>query len=103
MILLHDDLPEASPTGQVNSRQENQLLVPDYRMAIFFQPWGVAPIQVVQKVDNTIHSFNLYPLDKSLLQFLVSLMFIPWIVIYSVDNAIQHLNQGPRHMNSYMM
>ena len=44
---------------------------------------------VVQKVDNTIHRINHYPLDSALLVFLI---LMRWIVIYPVNTAIQLLN-----------
>ena len=45
---------------------------------------------VVQKVDGAIDRINLHPVDSKTL--LVSLMFIHWIVIYPMDNAIHLLN-----------
>ena len=46
---------------------------------------------VVQKVDGAIHRINLHPVDRKTL--LVSLMFIHWIVIYPMDNAIHLFEQ----------
>ena len=47
---------------------------------------------VVQKVDGAIDRINLHPVDSKTL--LVSLMFIDWMVIYPMDNAI-HLFEQP--------
>ena len=46
---------------------------------------------VVQKVDGPIDRINLHPVDSKTL--LVSLMFIHWIVIYPMDNAIHLFEQ----------
>ena len=44
---------------------------------------------VVQKMDNTICSINIYPLDSAIQ---VSPILICWVAIYLVDSAIQCLN-----------
>ena len=45
---------------------------------------------VVQKVHNTIHRINLYPVDSAIIIGFPNTNH--WIVIYPVDNAIQRLN-----------
>ena len=49
-------------------------------------------VPVVQKVDNTIHRINLYPLNSPTLVFLI-LVLILWIVIYPMNSTIQPLNR----------
>ena len=44
---------------------------------------------VVQKVDNTIHRINHYPLDIAIG---LAITNIQWIAIYPVDSAIHRLN-----------
>jgi len=53
----------------------------------------------VQKVDNTVHWINLYPLDSGI-GFLI---LIHWIVIYPMDSAIHLLNnQDPCNIGSVL-
>jgi len=66
-----------------------------FSLAIFHPhpPFLVQALHVVvQKVDNTIHLINLYPLDST-----ISPILIRWIVIYPVDNDIQCLNNLGRN------
>ena len=45
---------------------------------------------VVQKVDNSIHRINHYPVDSVLCFVNINIMY--WIVIYPVDSDIHLLN-----------
>ena len=44
---------------------------------------------VVQTLDSAIHRIKIYPMNSAIM---VSLILIRWIVIYSVNSAIQRLN-----------
>ena len=46
---------------------------------------------VVQKVDNLMDK------DNAIVEFLILIRCIPWIVIYSVDSAIQRWNNRGLH------
>ena len=46
---------------------------------------------VVQKLDNLIDK------DNAIVEFLILIRCIPWIVIYSVDSAIQRWNNRGLH------
>jgi len=43
---------------------------------------------VVQKVDNTIHGINLYPVNN----MVCLLTLLHWIVVYPVNNVMQPSN-----------
>ena len=48
----------------------------------------MVPALLVQKVDNTIHWVNLYPVDSAFIGFPQANILIHCIVIYLEDSAI---------------